>query len=149
MNTRLRAIFLTLLFMFGMLVSVSVGAGLYFFFEPPFLSYRELPFPTKFPAVRRGEVMPILVTRCSTADSTRTYGIAHKFVPVGWDGVEVTMKAEFASIEPGCGPTWSEINQTSKTMQPGTYRIVGVSDAKGTVRNYAVEWWSVPFEVLP
>ena len=135
--------------LFVLVGSVSLTAIYFWFFEPPYLSYRDLPFKTQSESVRVGEVMPLRVFRCSSASKTRVYGIAHKLVPLS-PGLEVVvMESRFSSIEPGCAATISMINRIPPETKPGRYYIDGVAEVSGTVATFIVPWESVPFEVIP
>lgn len=121
----------------------------YFFFEPPFLEYTNLPFPVENPVVAPGETVRLLVRRCNTEDKTRIYGISHMMRPVGDDkATPIVLPATQASVAPGCEVAISTINTVPSNVAPGMYYIDGYGEVQGTIRNHFIHWYSKPFEVV-
>jgi hypothetical protein len=120
------------------------------FVEQPWLSYENLPFPPVAAKVHAGDVIPLMVKRCSSAEQTRSYAITHSVQTLSGSGKPVVMPSGFVTIEPGCEPpTVSEFNRIPMSVTPGMYRIHGVAVVDGTLRTFAVPWSSQPFEVIP
>jgi hypothetical protein len=119
-------------------------------FEKPFLRYENLPFPAKLQQVKRGEVIPILVRRCSTASEDRFYDVTHELRSQSDPGAPTyLMKTERVLIRPGCHESTSMVNRVPPDTPPGTYVATGLGVVDGMLRQLTVPWHSQPFEVLP
>jgi hypothetical protein len=115
-----------------------------YYFAPAPLTYPNLPFkPTKV-SIKRGEIIPLIVKRCNSSENVLSYSIYHKLenVKTEFEVLEIS-----AALDPGCSTSTSPINQTPKTLPPGTYRIVAKSKVIGQFRDYTVPWTSGEFEV--
>lgn len=137
------------LWIFDKLLFVGIVGGLfaYFaYFQPPFLSYGNLPMPVRTPHVHPGDPVELTVVRCNSDNKTRIYGVSHQLVHV--DGGEViVLPASQTSVEPGCHESVSAINVVPPGTPPGLYVIEGYGEAQATLRAVSVRWVSQPFEV--
>lgn len=116
-------------------------------FEQPYLSYQNLPFPPQVPLVRAGEIVPLLVRRCSSAHKAQTYTMARSLQSMDsnrWIVLpDMTVRAE-----PGCTEGISLINAIPRETPPGHYRVIGLAEIQGTVRTMHVPWLSGEFAVV-
>lgn len=116
-------------------------------FEKPYLSYTNLPFPSAM-AARAGEPVELLVQRCSSARSPRSYMTTHTLNNVD-TGAVMLLPVVWIDVAPGCTSSYSRINVIPKTTAPGIYTVSGMAMVDGMVLTHKVPWASRPFEVLP
>jgi hypothetical protein len=116
--------------------------------EPPFLSYRNLPFAVLTPLVKPGEPVKLNVVRCNSDSKTRVYGLSHRLLSVD-GGTSVILPAGTVSIEPGCSDEISAINVIPPGTAPGLYIVEGYAEVQATLRSVSVRWVSQPFRVIP
>lgn len=126
----------------------------YGFLEPPFLSYRNVPFETTVESVRAGETIPLKVTRCSSSDVEEDYLIARRLIRLDQPPADPTPAAilpggGLVPISPGCVDEISKANQIPPDTKPGTYFIDGHAKVDGKWRSSKIGWSSRPFVVLP
>lgn len=128
------------------IVSICVLVAL---FEKPWLTYQNSPFAAVEKSVRPGEIVHLMLTRCSTYPGTRNYVVSHQLV----GGAEpILMRAETVSIRPGCFSALSDINRIPEglslaQMPAGTYHVEGTGESQGTIRTFIAHWSSQPFEI--
>jgi hypothetical protein len=128
----------------------TVGFLAYLWLEPPFLSYKNLPFPTKQYQVKAGQVIPLHVRRCSSAASVQAYAVTHELrSETRPEAPPYIMPAEFVTIVPGCEEGVSLINRVPDATPPDRYRVHGLAIINGPFRPRTVPWHSQPFEVVP
>lgn len=127
-----------------------VGSILFFgyfgFFEPPFLSYENLPFRPITPKVKPGDPVLLAVRRCNNDSQTRLYGTARALVS---NRTQVILPAQQVSIPPGCHDGISSLTVIPLGTPPGIYHLEGLAEAQGTLRTSLVKWSSGEFEVSP
>ena len=132
----------------AVLSAVFVSMLMYLvFFEPPWLTYTNLPFPVLNSPVKAGSSIRLTVSRCSTASVTRIYAVSR--VLVDKDGKQLLLPAGLATIDPGCLDAVSASNVVPIDTPPGTYTLHGYGEIQGVVRTSSVRWESQPFEVTP
>lgn len=120
------------------------------YFEKPFLSYVNLPFPVRLAQVKAGEVIPLTVRRCNSSDVIRFYDVTHEIRSLSDPSRPPRiLTSERVSIAPGCTEGVSLINMVPKNSPPGRYVVTGLGIVQGTARTFAVPWYSQPFEVVP
>ena len=119
------------------------------YFEPPFLSYKGMPFQVEGPA-RPGESVKLIVTRCNSDSKPRDYELSHWLHNIDTGDEPVPLPAgKVPTIKPGCWTGRSAMNVIPVGTPPGRYRVGGAGMAEGTLRTIPVEWYSETFEVLP
>jgi hypothetical protein len=133
-----------------LLVSMIVVVGFYqwlFFFEPPWLSYKNVPFPPRQMQVQAGQPVALRVIRCNSDKFAHVYTVSR--------GLESLETGQFAvlpdtvvQIRPGCSDETSLANVIPPETAKGKYRIVGIAEIQATFRSIRVEWQSQPFEVI-
>lgn len=131
---------------------IAMGAflGYFFFLEPPYLTYENLPFPPHLKQVRQGEVMPLTVRRCNRSDEMKAYIVAHELQSLSVPpGKVVVMPSQLTTALPGCETVTSLINLVPAATPPGVYRVVGAALIEGHMSSHVVPWYSESFEVLP
>lgn len=126
-------------------VPLALVAIYFIFFEQPFLSYRNLPFPVITKAVKPGEAVQMVVSRCNSESITRISRVAS--VLVGPDA-EVILPVTDAPILPGCSSSVSAVNVIPPGTPPGRYMLRGYGEVIGTFRTHMVEWESQFFDVI-
>jgi hypothetical protein len=118
-------------------------------FERPFLSYKNLPFPTEMAVVRPGDVIPLRVARCNSSDTVRFYGITHELISLDrLNEPSSILRHETVALSPGCEESISRLNVIPPATQPGRYMARGIGIAQGMMRTFSVPWYSQPFEVV-
>ena len=127
------------------LIALIGGGAYYTFFEPPFLTYGNLPFPVLTPRVKDGNAVLLDVRRCNSDTKTRIYALAHSLVG---ETMTILLPAVPTSIRPGCSQSFSAINVIPLNTPPGTYHIEGYAEVQGTLRTSSIAWRSEPFEVV-
>lgn len=127
--------------------------GLCFFvyfslFDRPYLSYRNLPFPTQIQRVKAGQVIPIRVIRCNRDSVAHNYTTTHSAWSIDQQRPYILTEARIP-IEPGCADSISLVNHLPADLPPGKYYVFGSAEVQGVLRTHHVEWRSQPFEVTP
>lgn len=131
----------------GTLTVLFVGLlGYLVFFEPPWLTYTNTPFPVLNSPVRPGDPVKMTVARCSSASVTRLYALSRT---LKGNGVEIILPAGLVSIDPGCIRVESAANVIPIGTPAGTYTLHGYGEIQGVVRTSSVAWESQQFEVVP
>ena len=132
-----------------MISSASAVVVWFSLFDEPWLTYPVLPFPVLMPTVHAGQSIPLSVQRCNSGKATRTYISSHSLVSIDQSQPEVILPPINASVKPGCSPVESHANLIPRDTQPGFYRIEGITEINGAVRNFSLPWSSEQFEVAP
>ena len=132
-----------------MIASASAVVVWLSLFDEPWLTYPVLPFPVLIPTVHADESIPLSVQRCNSGKATRTYISSHSLVSIDRSRPEIVLPPIFASVKPGCSPVESHANLIPRDTRPGFYRIEGLTEINGAVRNFSLAWMSEPFEVVP
>lgn len=135
---------------FMLLIIVVFGTTMYLMlFEKPWLTYRNIPFPVEMSKVRAGDIIPMRVVRCSSANVKRTYRIGRSIVKVNEPGHAPALLPEtVVAVDPGCMEVISSLNVVPLDTKPGRYFVVGIVEIQGTFREMLVEWHSQEFEVI-
>ena len=130
--------------------AVFAGSMYLLFFERPWLSYKNNPFPPTVQNIRAGETIPMLVIRCSSSNIPRTYRFSHSLMnDSSPTALPVVLPDSVVSIEPGCHEAISAANRVPKGTAPGIYHILGLVEIQMTLGTAFVEFYSQPFEVVP
>lgn len=109
-------------------VSVFLAATVWVIYRPASLTYKNLPFPVVEKRIYRpGEVVPILVNRCSNAPGTNIYTVTRGFNNTQNSRV-IVLDSTRAAIKYGCITTVSSMHQIPKDLPPGNYTIVGTTE---------------------
>ena len=131
----------------AVLMAVFVSMLMYLvFFEPPWLSYTNEPFPVLNSPVKGGDPVQMVVERCSEAKVTRIYAVSRTLVG---SHTSIILPASLAAIDPGCTSVVSAVNVVPIGTPPGTYTLRGYGEIQGIVRTSSIRWVSQPFEVAP
>lgn len=134
---------------FCLFVMLCVVGVTYFFlfFDTPYLSYKNLPFPTVVSSITPGEGMVTKVLRCNNSDTTKAYFTTRSLENIDKRVYWILPSAQMA-IDPGCV---AATNSTALPLEvpPGTYRLFGTSEVRGILRTHYVDWYSQAFVVLP
>lgn len=135
------------------IAGLAIMVAWYGFLEPPFLSYRGLPFEPTVQEVHAGEIIPLRVTRCSSLSEDGDYLISRRIWrldPGPNDPLSYVLPSGgLVDISPGCLTEISLANPVPRELPPGTYFIRGRSRVDGLWRTSRVNWESGPFRVLP
>lgn len=129
------------------------------FFEPPILTYSNIPFPilnadntepnagAPLVKVKAGDAVHLKVTRCSSSRKERLYPVSHALVLRETDE-KILLPATQAVIEPGCHTSVSAINVVPEGTLPGIYFVTGTAEVNGTIATHTIGWNSADFEVI-
>ena len=124
----------------------------YGFLEPPYLSYKGLPFEPISPEVHAGEALLLRVTRCNDSDRTETYLITRKLIridaPKDAATEPILLPGGAVEIEPGCHEEISGANVVPRNTPLGLYVVRGQAAVPGRWRGTYVQWASAPFRVV-
>ena len=119
-------------------------------FEPPWLSYTNSPFPLEKIQLKRGEIMALKVERCSTATVTRTYGLSRRLeCNETSTGALLTIPIPPGTkdMAPGCYGITSRDLRVPQETPIGWCRLHSTAETQGVVRSHSVESESKLFEV--
>lgn len=116
-------------------------------FEQPFLSYTNVPFPAP-PSVRAGQTVELVVARCNRSHRARSYLTTHAVRNVSSQHTAL-LPPVWVDVMPGCTEAVSRINEVPANLLPGRYVMTGVALVPGIVVDHQVPWESQPFDVLP
>ena len=142
-------IFVFLLAMFVAMFGWAAANYTYYrFFEPPWLSYTQLPLKVMTPSVKPGERVLLTVVRCNSDMRTRTYTLSHLLVPTDKRMRVVVLDATSAQISPGCTEGISPVNLVPVGTPAGEYHVEGISEVAGTITTFLVGWRSESFKVV-
>jgi hypothetical protein len=115
-------------------------------FEPPPLTYTNLPFPVLAPVVMPGDKVPLRIKRCNSTDRMLLATLTRTLENL--DRREfVSMQSTVTPIQPGCTESTSLTNHVPLETPPGAYRVVGVAQVPGTLKTHYVTYYSAPFIV--
>lgn len=133
--------------MLGIICTLSLVTGLYAaWFEKPYLSYPDLPFPAAIQFARAGQVVPLKVMRCNSDNVSHNYLTTHAIKDVDTN-THTILPEVLVSIAPGCTTSESKINFVPLGTTPGRKMFVGMVEIHGWFRTYNVDWHSDIFEV--
>ena len=116
------------------------------YFEKPFLSYQNLPFPVDV-KVYPGQPISVSVIKCNADAEERKYVSTLELEcegkpPIVFRPIEVTAKS-------GCHPSIAQVTTIPLDMPVGTYcRSSGDSTIKGLASEHRVRWNTILFEVI-
>jgi hypothetical protein len=121
----------------------------HFFYQEPYLTYRNLPFPPLQETVKAGHIMPVRVVRCNSDSMPRTYTITRSLEPIDSPMPRYyVLESQTIRIKPGCTDETSLANKLPEDVTPGKYRLIGQAEINMGLRTHQVEWTSEPFEVV-
>lgn len=134
------------------LIICMIEAAIYFaFFEPPWLQYKNSPFPVLNDGpLHPGEALRLQVMRCNKDSVTRIYQVAREIHSLDEKMTAIIIPGgEGPSIKPGCLVRESRITSMPSDLPPGRYYVQGYSEVSGYLRTTTIEWRSQPFDVAP
>lgn len=130
------------------LLSCLVSTIFYYqFFEEPYLSYKNVPLPTRMDQVYPGEVIPMTVERCNTSGEMKVYKTTHTLHEVE-KNLYYVLRDETVAVPDGCTTAISNINVVPKDIPAGRYIVFGTSEIHGKLRTHFVDWYSTAFFVI-
>ena len=127
------------------------AGGAFLYFEPPWLSYANLPVPVLTSPLHAGDVIPLYVVRCNALGEVRVYNSTRTIERMGSRGevLEVIMLTPTViSAEAGCKPVTSRVNVTPADLKSGRYRAAGKAQIENSLRTHWVPWYSQEFDVV-
>jgi len=136
---------------FGLL-AVCFLVVYYLFLEQPFLSYEDLPFKVEGKVFHPGDIVPMMVNRCSSSSTVRNYVLSHTLIRVDKPQEEMILPSTVIAIRPGCNSAVTMVNFVPKAWEdkpfpPGIYYMDGYAEVQATIRAVSVHWRSETFEV--
>jgi len=117
------------------------------YFEKPYLTYKNLPFPSFTEQAKPGELVQIRVERCSTSNKPEKYRMTRTMRNEVTREVSILPPIE-VGIAPGCHRANSKLHFVPPSTPPGIYTLWGISTVGGYLRTHQIIWYSEPFEVL-
>lgn len=119
------------------------------FFEPPWLTYTNQPFPVEKRLYKPGDAVPITVSRCNTSGESRAYLITVELLSIDHpqknSRVATAITGEPAEV--GCTVYVNRNNYLPLGTSPGHYRFRGQAWIEGRINGRWIEWKSQPFRV--
>ena len=147
MKPSLAQVLASMVILLTALTLMIVGVFIYSaYFEKPFLSYQNLPFPVD-QKVYPGQPISVSVIKCNADAEERKYVSTLELEcegkpPIVFRPIEVTAK-------PGCHPSIAQVTTIPLDMSVGTYcRSSGDSTIKGLTSEHRVRWNTILFEVI-
>lgn len=131
----------------GMFLTVSI-LFYFWFFESPFLTYKNIPFPPKILQVYPGEIVPFSVERCNSDAKPRNYQSTHSLLNIETHEPLLLPDVK-VMIQPGCTTAESLLNRVPPETPPGKYVVFGTAEVHGTIRDFYIDWRTQEFTVLP
>lgn len=135
-------------FMLFFIIATSAALLYVFFGERPSMRYTNLPFPVMKNPVYAGDALPLKITRCSDDKRKRVITSARYLENLGDDQEVLIMELLAVIVPPGCVTQTVRLHRVPESTQPGKYRIIGSANVPGLFRDFKVEWYSAPFEVI-
>jgi hypothetical protein len=117
------------------------------FYQKPWLTYENLPFPPMSIAGEPGQILPLLVKRCNNDSVPHVYEVTHSLESVGDNPRYYLLESQVLRIAPGCSEAVSLANRLPKQIPPGEYRLFGAAEIHSGFRSFQVEWHSAQFIV--
>jgi len=130
----------------GMFLTVAI-LFYFWFFEKPFLEFKNIPFPPKLAQVLPGEIVPLSIERCNNDKQPRNYLSTHSLLNVE-TGQPILLPDVKVMIEPGCTTATSLLNRVPPEAPPGKYLVFGTAEVHGTIRDFYIDWRSEEFLVI-
>jgi hypothetical protein len=136
---------LTTLMMF--FVSIFLATTVWVIYRPASIRYTNLPFPIiEQKTYHPGEIVPIIVGRCSTDPSTNIYTITRGFNNVDTGDV-IVLNSVKAAAKRGCSESVSYLHQIPKDLPPGTYTVIGSAEIQDVFGVKMADFESQSFKV--
>ena len=136
-------------FMALFILSVTaISMGYILFIEAPSLRYTNLPFPVLKSPVYPGDLLPFRVSRCSDFHSRRAVTSSRYLDNLNDDKEVLAIEMIAVFIPPGCVTQIVNIHRVPESAVPGNYRLIGATAVPGMLRDFHVEWYSEPFQVV-
>ena len=135
-------------------IAAAVSVIFYFlFFEKPYLSYTNVPFPTLHSSAMPGQVMPIHVARCNSDSISHVYEVTRTLerVATGLNQPSdyIMMPNIRFAVKPGCSEGDTAAHIVPILTPPGRWRLVGLAEVRGVLKTHMVEFYSTAFDVTP
>lgn len=129
------------------IVSVSLLSTWALYFEAPYLTYQNIPFPrSTTDIIQPGGTVGTEITRCNSSNQSLIYN-STKFL-INEETLTVT---EFPVLSvfvlPGCKTSNFSGTRLPLDIPPGIYHFYGVSTVSGGYISHAVPWYSQSFPV--
>lgn len=138
-------------FMLGLVCAMLVmssGLTAYFmFFDEPFLTYENLPFPAMKEQLAPGEMIPVKIRKCNNSHEMKVYVVTRVIHEIDTN-LHYALPDHPAVIPPGCLTTITTVHAIPANMPNGRYRVFGTAEFRGRFRMHSVEWFSTPFLVM-
>ena len=120
-------------------------------FEKPWLSYPNDPFPPEKMQLKRGDPIVLKVERCSTATVNRSYGLSRRLEcnETSTGALKtIAIAPGTKDMAPGCYAIISKDLLVPQETPIGWCRLYSVAETQGVVRSHSVESESKLFEVI-
>lgn len=118
------------------------------YFEKPFLSYKNLPFPVTPEAVVPGQQISFVVVRCNSSHEIQQLVSTRALVSEDSIMKAVAFDYIFLNIAPGCTPPTPLTATIPLGTAPGFYRLAGKSKVKGLAADHEVSWNTARIQVV-
>ena len=118
------------------------------YFETPFLSYKNLPFPVTPDVVSAGEQISFMVVRCNSSNDVQQLVSTRALVPEDSIMKAIIFDYIFVNVAPGCTPPTPLTATIPLGTAPGFYRVAGKSKVKGLAADHEVSWNTALIQVV-
>lgn len=126
---------------------LALGSVWAMYFESPYLTYTNIPFPQVAPAlIVPGSNVSMLISRCGTNDKQIMYS-STQFAINEETLVIIAFPVIPLVILPGCQTDKNLVSKLPYDIPAGKYHFYGVTTITGGFINHDIPWTSQTFEV--
>jgi hypothetical protein len=131
----------------GVIGVISMGSIWVLYFEVPYITYINLPFPHIDPAVYvAGELTRVTIEKCNMSKDRVFYTSSSSMVNDKTNEIVDFPKIPLVSA-PGCQANSAIYMRIPATTKPGSYHFYGTTSAPGTYATHQIKWETQPFTV--
>lgn len=128
-------------------MAIMMALVVWVVYRPATLSYEFLPFKVIDKRIyHAGEIVPVMVGRCSSLSGTNIYSVTRGFANVN-TGVTMIVGSTKVTVKHGCKEAVSFLHQLPASIEPGLYRVIGTAEVPDLFNTKIVEFESEAFEV--
>ena len=117
-------------------------------FERAYLSYPDLPIQVLKKNVYPGEILPLKITRCNASSKQKLFMTSRFISNVGSDQEVLVLEPLGIVVQPGCVTKIAMFTRIPESTRPGRYQIAGTASIPGIIRDFSVDWYTQPFDVM-
>lgn len=116
-------------------------------FQPSYLHYEKMPWPTLKPVYHPGENVQFIAWRCNSSDTMESYTASRQLYNVTTGSAVILKPLDVALPAGGCIPNISKLSDTPVDTPDGFYRFRGQGVTLGIINSRKVDWTTDTFEI--